>query len=64
MRHDGVADCGDAFEEVEGVGRGGAGQGLQEDYARGGLRAGGVEALDADWHCGGRVEVLVKGRNM
>lgn len=50
--HDGVADCGDAFEEVEGVRGGGAGEGFDEDDAGGGLWAGGVEALDAEWHCG------------
>lgn len=55
-RHYGVAYRGDAFEEVEGVGGGGAREGLDEDYAGGGLRARGVEALDADWHCGERVE--------
>ena len=49
-----MADCGDAFEEVEGVGGGGAREGLDEGYAGRGLRAGGVEALDAEWHCGGK----------
>ena len=51
VRHDGVADCRDAFEEVEGVGGGGAGEGLDEDYAGRGLGSGRVQALDADWHC-------------
>lgn len=58
MRHDGVTDCGDAFQEVEGVGGGGAGEGLDEDYAGGRLGTGGVEALDTDWHRGERVELF------
>lgn len=51
-----MADCGDAFEEVEGVGGGGAREGFNEDYTGRGLGPGGVEALDAEWHCGERVE--------
>lgn len=35
-----------------------AGEGLDEDYAGGRLRTRGVETLDADWHCGKRVEVF------
>lgn len=52
LRNVRTADCGDAFQEVEGVGGGGAGEGLDEDYAGGRLGTGGVEALDTDWHCG------------
>lgn len=55
VRHDGVADRGDTFQEIKGVGGGGAGEGLDEDDAGGGLRTGGVETLDADWHCVARV---------
>ena len=62
MRHYGVAYCGDAFQEVEGVGGGGAGEGLDEDYAGRGLRAWSVEALDTDWHCGERAQVSVTDR--
>lgn len=47
---DRVADGGDAFEEVEGVGGGGAREGLDECDAGGGLGARGVEALDAEGH--------------
>ncbi len=57
-----TANCGDAFEEVECVGGCGAGEGLDEDDAGGGLRARGVEALDAERHCGERVECLRKWR--
>lgn len=49
-RHERVAYGGDALEEVEGVGGGGTGEGLEEDYAGRGLRARGVETLDAEWH--------------
>ena len=62
VRHDGVAYRGDAFQEVECKGGGGAGEGFDEDYAGRGLRARSVEALDADWHCGERAQVSVKDR--
>lgn len=64
VRHYGVAYRGDAFQKVEGVGGGGAGQGLDEDYARGGLRAGGVEALNADWHSDEMVEGPYEGQSV
>ncbi len=57
-----TANCGDAFEEVECVGGCGAGEGLDEDDAGGGLRARGVETLNAERHCGERVECLRKER--
>ena len=50
--HDGVANCGDAFEEVLGTGGGGAGEGLDEDDAGIWLLVAGVEALHADGHFG------------
>lgn len=40
------------------MGGGGAGEGLDEDYAGGRLGTGGVEALDTDWHRGERVELF------
>ena len=40
----------------------GAGEGLDEDDAGRRLRARGVEALDAERHCGKRVECLRKER--
>ena len=49
-----MADCGDAFEEVLGVGGVGAGEGFDEDDLGGRLGFGGVEALDVDGHGGGR----------
>lgn len=48
--HDRVADCGDALEEVLGVGGGGAGEGFDEGDLRGGLWGGGVEAEDVEGH--------------
>lgn len=42
------------------MGGGGAREGLEEDYAGGGLGAGGVETLDAEWHCAERAEGFVR----
>ena len=50
--HNRVADCGDAFEEVLREGGVWAGKGFDECDARGRLRVGGIEALDADRHDG------------
>lgn len=62
VRHYGVTYGGDAFQKVEGVGGGGAGEGLDEYYARGRLGTRGVEASDADWHCDKLVEGFVKDK--
>lgn len=50
--HDRVAYCCDALEKVLRVLLGGAGEGFDEDYLGGWLRARSVEALDADGHGG------------
>ena len=48
--HDGMTYCGDAFEEVLSVGRGGAGQRFDEYYLRRGLGSRRIDPLDSDWH--------------
>lgn len=48
--HDGLADGGDAGEEVLREGGGGAREGLDEDYQVVGVGLVGVEALDAEGH--------------
>ncbi len=54
--HDGMADCGDSFKEVLGVGGCGARKRLDEDDAGVWLLVAGVEALDADGHRDGQVD--------
>lgn len=49
--HDGLADGGDALEEVLGEGGGGAGEGLDEGDTGVWVLVASVETLDADGHC-------------
>lgn len=48
--HDGLADGGNALEEVLGEGGGGAGEGLDEGDTGVGVLVASVETLDADGH--------------
>ena len=48
--HDGMTYCSDAFEEVLSIGRGGAGQRIDENYLRRGLGSRGIDTLDSDGH--------------
>ena len=64
MGHDGMANGGDSFEEVEGVRIGGPWKRLDEDDAGGRLRAGSVETLNANWHCGEKVGSLRMGSEL
>ncbi len=48
--HDGMTYCGDAFEEVLSIGRGGAGQRFDENYLRRGLGPRGIDTLDSNGH--------------
>ena len=48
--HDGMTYCGNAFEEVLSIGRGGARQWFDEYYLRRGLGSRGIDTLDSDGH--------------
>lgn len=48
--HDGMTYCGDAFEEVLSIGRGGAGQRLDEYNLGRGLGSRGIDTLNSDGH--------------
>lgn len=53
-----MRDGGDAGEEGFCGGGGGAGEGFDEDDVGGGGEVAGVEASDADGHCGGGRRVV------
>ena len=48
--HDGVTYCGDTFEEILSIGRGGARQRFDENDLRGRLGSRGIDTLDSDRH--------------
>lgn len=49
--HDGVTYCGDTFEEILSMGRGGSRQRFDENNLRRGLGFRGIDTLDSDRHC-------------